>query len=155
MNPKRPHRTNEENMAAIKKILDERVRILFSSAEIEFVIAHQNDTLDELSDYVRQCAEELGHAPARTEIVGGDYLDFRFGDWACVLESSGITNYSTRVFTLPLKSTARYEDEYNKQWELRKKEKKRRKQQAKADHHERKLKHGRKKAAAAAAGGPK
>lgn len=48
---------------------------------IEFIIQHQNDTKDELAIYLKACMDDIGHAPAKVEVIGGDYIEYRFGSW--------------------------------------------------------------------------
>lgn len=48
---------------------------------IEFIIQHQNDTKDELAIYLKACMDDIGHAPAKMEVIGGDYIEYRFGSW--------------------------------------------------------------------------
>lgn len=52
---------------------------------IEFIIQHQNDTKDELAAYLKACMDDIGHAPAKVEIIGGDLIEYRFGSWAKAL----------------------------------------------------------------------
>ena len=52
---------------------------------IDFIIQHQNDTKDELAAYLKACMDDIGHAPAKVEIIGGDLIEYRFGSWAKAL----------------------------------------------------------------------
>ena len=52
---------------------------------IDFIIQHQNDTKDELTAYLKACMDDIGHAPAKVEIIGGDLIEYRFGSWAKAL----------------------------------------------------------------------
>ena len=54
---------------------------------IEFIIQHQNDTKDELAIYLKACMEDIGHPPAREEVIGGDFLEYRFESWPKALRS--------------------------------------------------------------------
>ena len=54
---------------------------------IEFTIAHQNDTKDELAAYLKACMEDIGHPPARVEVIGGVFLEYRFESWPKALRS--------------------------------------------------------------------
>lgn len=62
---------------------------------IEFILAHQNDTLEELSAYLKDCAQELGHIPARVEVIGGDLIEYRFDSWERAIRSF----YSGKITT--------------------------------------------------------
>lgn len=46
---------------------------------------HETDTDDELLNYVRQYAADLGHTPFSREVPGAQYISQRFGGWAVVL----------------------------------------------------------------------
>ena len=73
-----PHRTCQENMDALKKVLTQRTLLALSRRNVEFVLAHQADSNQQLADYLRQCRAELGHIPGRTEVIGGDLIELRF-----------------------------------------------------------------------------
>lgn len=47
--------------------------------------AHQTDTDEELLDYLRDCARDLGHSPYSREVVGGSYIAKRMECWAMAL----------------------------------------------------------------------
>ena len=68
--------------AALK--LAERV---IAYKNVRFIIEHQNDTLDQLSAYLAKCMDELGHAPAKCEVIGGDYIEYRFDSWVNAVRS--------------------------------------------------------------------
>ena len=80
-----PHRTCQENMDALKKVLTQRTLLALSRRNVEFVLAHQADSNQQLADYLRQCRAELGHIPGRTEVIGGDLIELRFRGWANAL----------------------------------------------------------------------
>ena len=54
---------------------------------VQFIINHQHDTPEQLSAYLKACMDELGHVPAKVEVIGGDYLEYRFGTWRKALGS--------------------------------------------------------------------
>ena len=52
---------------------------------------HEGDSDEELLDYLRRCAAELGHTPMhRREVVGSTYISERFGNWAVALSMAGL-----------------------------------------------------------------
>lgn len=51
---------------------------------------HNSDADEQLLEYIRQCAAELGHSPYTKEVVGGAYISRRFGGWAVVLSEAGL-----------------------------------------------------------------
>ena len=53
-----PHRTCQENMDALKKVLTQRTLLALSRRNVEFVLAHQADSKQQLADYLRQCRAE-------------------------------------------------------------------------------------------------
>ena len=56
-----PHRTYEDNMAVLKKVLTQRTYTALSRRNIEFVLKHQNDSLQELAAYLQRRQTELRH----------------------------------------------------------------------------------------------
>lgn len=75
-------------MPDMEQLQKERERRLLSEIErkiahknIRFVLEHQDDTLEQLTAYLKACAEDIGHVPARVEIIGGDLIEYRFGSW--------------------------------------------------------------------------
>ena len=64
-----PHRTYEDNMAVLNKVLTQRTRMALSRRNIEFVLKHQNASLQELAAYLQRQKAELRHIPGRTEVV--------------------------------------------------------------------------------------
>ena len=51
---------------------------------------HEGDTDEQLLDYLRQCAEELGHSPVTREVLGGSYIAKRFVTWPVALTCAGL-----------------------------------------------------------------
>ena len=56
----------------------------------QFALDHGKDTKEQLITYVQQCAEDLGHTPHVTEIIGGPFIKFRFDGWSKVLQAAGL-----------------------------------------------------------------
>ena len=141
------------NRALHEKIITERTRLAVSQKNIEFILAHQHDSREELSRYLRQCKQELGHVPAQSEIIGGDLLALRFGSWATALNYSGYVDYKGPALSaLPLERTAIFQEEYERLSAQHIKDKEARKKKAKADRREQKSAKKREKKAAAAGG---
>ena len=144
---------DRDNQALHDKRMNESVRVAISRKNIEFILAHQHDSREELARYLRQCKKELGHVPAQSEVIGGDLLALRFGSWATALNYSGYVDYrGPALSALPLERTAIFQEEYERQSALHVQQKKARKNQAAADRRERKSQKKRGKNAAAAGG---
>ena len=144
---------DRDNQALHDKRMNESVRVAISRKNIEFILAHQHDSREELARYLRQCKEELGHVPAQSEVIGGDLLALRFGSWATALNYSGYVDYKGPALSaLPLERTAIYQEEYNRLSAQHIKDKEARKKQAKANRREQKSAKKREKKAAAAGG---
>ena len=109
-----PHRTAKANEAALRKVLTQRTLVALSKQNVEFVLAHQNDTQQELSQYLARCQAALGRAPARTEVLGGDFIELRFGSWGKALASIGVEN-GGRLPTPDIENTRLFRDEYDRQ----------------------------------------
>ena len=69
-----------------KAALD-RIERVIAYKNVQFIIDHQHDTPEQLSAYLKTCMDELGHVPAKVEVIGGDYLEYRFGTWRKALGS--------------------------------------------------------------------
>lgn len=142
---------DRDNQALHDKRMNESVRVAISRKNIEFILAHQHDSREELARYLRQCKKELGHVPAQSEVIGGDLLALRFGSWATALNYSGYVDYKGPALSaLQLERTAIFQEEYERQSALHVQQKKARKKQAAADRRERKSQKKREKNAAAA-----
>ena len=144
---------DRDNRALHEKKMNESVRLAVFRQNIDFILAHQNDSPEELSRYLRNCKYELGHIPAQSEVLGGELLTLRFGSWVKALEESGLqdpTGHAAKNF--PIERTALFQAEYKRQSALHVQQKKARKNQAAADRRERKSQKRREKNAAAAGG---
>ena len=64
-----------------------RVKQLIARRNTEYILDHQNDSLEQLSAYLKACMEDIGHPPARVEVIGGDFLEYRFESWPKALRS--------------------------------------------------------------------
>ena len=149
---------DQDNRALHERRMKEHTRVVVTQKNIEYILAHQHDSLEELARYLRQCRTELGHIPAQSEVIGGDLLALRFGSWVEALNYSGYMNCKgTAVSALPLERTAIFQEEYERQSKQHVKDKEARKKKAKADRREQKSakKRAKKAAIAAAAGGSK
>ena len=144
---------DQDNRALHERRMKERTRIVVTQKNIEYILAHQHDSREELARYLRQCKKELGHVPAQSEVIGGDLLALRFGSWVEALNYSGYMNCKgTAVSALPLERTAIFQEEYERQSKQHVKDKEARKKKAKADRREQKSAKKREKKAAAAGG---
>ncbi|MBP3478015.1 MAG: hypothetical protein J6K03_00845 [Oscillospiraceae bacterium] len=63
--------------ATIKRMVTQALE----KQEQEFLEAHSSDTDEQLLAYLRQNTIQLGHTPWPREIVGGSYIEQRFGTW--------------------------------------------------------------------------
>ena len=63
--------------------------------EQEFLEAHSSDTDEQLLAYLRQNTIQLGHTPWPREIVGGSYIEQRFGTWKNALCRAKLPRPST------------------------------------------------------------
>ena len=144
---------DRDNRALHEKKMNESVRVAVSRQNIEFILAHQHDSTEMLSRYLRNCKSELGHVPAQSEVLGGELLTLRFGSWGKALESAGFRNCKGQaVSNFPLERTALFRAEYERQSALHVQQKKEHKKQAEAARRERKSEKKREKNAAAAGG---
>lgn len=71
---------------------------------IQFALDHQNDSLEQLAAYLRRCADEIGYLPRKCEIIGGEYLDMRFGGWETALDQCCPDGKKARMLRSALRS---------------------------------------------------
>ena len=63
------------------QIIYSRIERVIAYKNVQFILEHQNDTLEQLSAYLQSCMEDIGHPPAMVEVIGGEYIQYRFGSW--------------------------------------------------------------------------
>ncbi len=68
----------------------QRVKVSLEEQEARFAREHKADTDEQLLEYVRAFAKELGRTPNCCEIIGGVYISSRFGNWSGVLAAAGL-----------------------------------------------------------------
>lgn len=72
----------QQRLDARKQLILRRVERIIAHKNTQFILDHQNDSLEQLSAYLKACMEDIGHPPSRVEIIGGDYIEYRFGgEW--------------------------------------------------------------------------
>ena len=76
LQPRQPNQTDEPGKQTL-----ELARRIIARKNTQFILDHQNDTLEQLSAYLKACMEDIGHPPARVEVIGGDFLEYRFESW--------------------------------------------------------------------------
>lgn len=108
-----------------------RVKLALERQNAEFARAHRADTDQQLLDYIRDFAGELGRTPNSCEIIGGAYIGRRFGDWAAAVEAAGLPRPSA-----PPQPTRRliYKREFKRQAALFQRERREAKERRKARH---------------------
>lgn len=70
-----------EQQSRQDQIIYSRIERVIAYKNVQFIIEHQNDTLEQLSAYLQSCMEDIGHPPAPVEVIGADYIIYRFGAW--------------------------------------------------------------------------
>ena len=78
-----------------------RVKQIIARRNTEFILDHQNDSLEQLSAYLKACMDDIGHPPARVEVIGGAFLEYRFGSWTKALRSFYSGKTSTNLKNPP------------------------------------------------------
>lgn len=82
LQPQQPNQTDEPGKQTL-----ELARRIIARKNTQFILDHQNDTLEQLSAYLKACMDDIGHPPARVEVIGGDFLEYRFESWPKALRS--------------------------------------------------------------------
>lgn len=84
-----------EQQSRQDQIIYSRIERVITYKNVQFIIKHQSDTLEQLSAYLQSCMEDIGHPPAMVEVIGGEYIQYRFGSWQKAIRtfySGKITN---------------------------------------------------------------
>ena len=76
-----------EQQSRQDQIIYIRIERVIAYKNVQFILEHQNDTLEQLSAYLQSCMEDIGHPPAMVEVIGGEYIQYRFGTWTKALRS--------------------------------------------------------------------
>ena len=82
LQPQQPNQADEPSKQTL-----ELARRIIARKNTQFILDHQNDTLEQLSAYLKACMDDIGHPPARVEVIGGDFLEYRFESWPKALRS--------------------------------------------------------------------
>lgn len=82
LQPQQPNQADEPSKQTL-----ELARRIIARKNTQFILDHQNDTLEQLSAYLKACMDDIGHPPARVEVIGGDFLEYRFESWSKALRS--------------------------------------------------------------------
>lgn len=90
----------------------EKTREALHRQNLLFPQTHKEADEQQLLQYVKDFAEELGHSPDACEVIGGSYIAQRFGGWEKVLEAAGLS--STGEISCPEKSLI-YKKEFKRQ----------------------------------------
>ena len=69
----------QQRQAYLDQINYGRIERVIAYKNVQFILEHQNDTLEQLSAYLQSCMEDIGHPPAPVEVIGADYIIYRFG----------------------------------------------------------------------------
>ena len=88
----------QQRQAYLDQINYGRIERVIAYKNVQFILEHQNDTLEQLSAYLQSCMEDIGHPPAPVEVIGADYIIYRFGSWQAAIRSfyaGKITNIKT------------------------------------------------------------
>ena len=84
-----------EQQSRQDQIIYSRIERVIAYKNVQFIIKHQSDTLEQLSAYLQSCMEDIGHPPAMVEVIGGEYIQYRFGSWQKAIR----TFYSGKITT--------------------------------------------------------
>ena len=77
----------QQRQAYLDQINYGRIERVIAYKNVQFILEHQNDTLEQLSAYLQSCMEDIGHPPAPVEVIGADYIIYRFGTWQTAVRS--------------------------------------------------------------------
>ena len=77
----------QQRQAYLDQINYGRIERVIAYKNVQFIIKHQHDTLEQLTAYLKSCMEDIGHPPAMVEVLGSEYIEYRFGSWKAATRS--------------------------------------------------------------------
>ena len=75
--------------------INRMVNQALEAQEQEFIRNRSDDSEEQLLAYLRFCAQLLGHSPWPREIVGGSWMEERFGSWDAALTKANLPQPTT------------------------------------------------------------
>ena len=114
--------------AAIRRMVQEAL----AEEEQEFRQQHEADTDEQLLSYLRSWAFRLHHTPWPGEIVGGSYIEERFGSWNSALTLAKLPAPRTANQSKSFARVQKVTQEQKERYTQRKAEKKMRSAQKRA-----------------------
>ena len=67
----------QQRQAYLDQINYGRIERVIAYKNVQFILEHQNDTLEQLSAYLQSCMED----------IGSEYIEYRFGSWKTAIRS--------------------------------------------------------------------
>lgn len=77
----------QQRQAYLDQINYGRIERVIAYKNVQFIIEHQHDGLEQLTAYLKSCMEDIGHPPAMVEVIGSEYIEYRFGSWKAAIRS--------------------------------------------------------------------
>lgn len=79
----------------VNRLIEQRTIAGLKEKNKQFAVDHAQDTKEQLLEYLRQMAQELGKTPAQNEIIGGGYIGYRFGSYINAVVAAGLPKPKT------------------------------------------------------------
>ena len=77
----------QQRQAYLDQINYGRIERVIAYKNVQFIIEHQYDGLEQLTAYLKACMAGIGHPPAMVEVLGSEYIEYRFGSWKAAIRS--------------------------------------------------------------------
>lgn len=110
-----------------------RVKESLEKQERQFAEDHKHDSNEQLLTYLREFTAKLGHTPNPSEIIGGQYIFHRFGDWDTAVDAAGLRRPGKKA---QLSNRMIYKEEYKRQVVLFQQERKENREERKVHRQE-------------------
>ena len=119
----------KEPLAAIReREIYARIDRILCHKHIEFALEHQKDSLEQLTEYLKACTDDLGHLPRKCEVIGGEFIALCFGSWEVALETISTGNIKSALTPLRASKRKIVQELYREQDRIVRAEMKRRQQ---------------------------
>lgn len=102
-------------VARRERLIYAHIERTLSHKHIQFALEHQNDTLEQLTNYLRDCMVDIGHLPRKCEVVGSEYIAMRFDGWENALNTIYSGNKNDAFTPLKVSKRKIVQDLYKEQ----------------------------------------
>lgn len=77
----------QQRQAYLDQINYGRIERVIAYKNVQFILEHKMTLWSSSRHTCRAAMEDIGHPPAMVEVIGGEYIEYRFGSWQAAIRS--------------------------------------------------------------------